>query len=218
MAGQPRQRDIDPPDLPRELGTAEPALRSGAAFDGVRAGQDLAVAEEVFDAVLSEAVFADVDFRGRRLLGLRATDVRFESCDLAGAVLDRARMTRVEFVGCRMTGTVFSGGQLQDVLIDSCIADLSTFRMVKAAYLTIRGTSLREADLYQAGLETSRIIDCDLAGADVSEATVPGLDLRGSRLAGLIRPSGLRGARVTSDQLIDLAAALAVEFGIEVAD
>lgn len=217
MTGRAARREVEPPDLPADLEHLYGGeLHPGAPLEAVRADSSFAVPPTVYDAVMTESVLSGVDLRERRLTGLRCSDVRFEGCDLAGARLEGATLTRVEFVRCRMTGTVLSGAQLQDVQILDCVANLIALRMAKANFLRIAGSSLREADLYQAALNTSRINECDLTGADFSQASVPDLDLRGSTLDGLVSPSSLRGASITTEQLFELSGPLASEAGITV--
>lgn len=219
MARRAARRDVEAPDLPPDLEPPPGAeLSSGAELHAVRADRSLVVPPTAYDVVITESVLAGVDLRERRLTGLRCRDVRLVDCDLAGARLDGATLTRVELVRCRLTGAQLSGAELQDVQVTDCVANLLALRMARASYLWITGSSLREADLYQATLATSRITDCDLTGADVTQASVPDLDLRGSTLEGLVSPSSLRGAVITAEQLFGLAGALAGEAGITVAD
>lgn len=211
-----RTRDVHPPDLPAELEELEGEVGSGAALDGVRAGRGLVVAPTAHDVVVSESVLEGVDLRNRRLTGLRGTDVQLVDCDLAGAVLDHAVLHRVSFQGCHLAGAVLSGARLQDVQLSGCTAPLLALRMSSASHLVVTDSVLREADLYEATLEASRITGCDLSGADVTRAKVPELDLRGSRLDDLVGALSLRGAVVTPDQLLGLAPALAADAGITV--
>jgi uncharacterized protein YjbI with pentapeptide repeats len=212
------RKAVEEPDLPSDLETVQPCeLVTGTTLEAVRV-EELTAASAVYDATVKESVLAGVDLSGRRLGGFRAVDVRFESCDLAGTVLEGASLTRVSFVRCRMTGTVLSGAQLQDVQLLDCSANMLALRMAQASRVLLTGSSLREADLYEAVLESTRIEHCDLSSADVSGVTAPGLDLRGSTLDALVGLSSLRGAVISTEQLFGIAHALAGELGLVVSD
>lgn len=212
----PRKRVPDAPDIPDVLDPAPGRLDSRALWECVRAGGDVEVGDQVADAELRESVWSSADLSGRRLTGFRSRDTRFEGCDLSGALLDGASLLRVEFVGCRMMGVVFSGATLQDVHIRDCRADLANLRMARADYLLVEDSSLREAEFYQASLARSALLGCDLHGANVRDCELTEVDLHGSSLAELRGALSLRGARISADQLLALAPALAAEAGIEI--
>jgi len=211
------RRDVAAPDLPpdlEDLGAVE--LGRGTVLEAGRADSSLVVGTTVYDVTIKECVLDGVDLKARRLPGLTCRDVVFEGCDLAGANLEGAKLTRVAFVRCRMTGAVLSGAELQDVRLVDCTAPMLGLRMAKAGHLSIADSMLREADFYEATLEDSAITASDLSAADFTRVQVPELDLRGSTLDGLVSPTSLRGAVITTDQLVALAPALAVDLGITV--
>ena len=60
-----------------------------------------------------------------------------------------------------------------------------------------------------------RFVDCNIDELNVAGATLSGVDLTGARLRSLIGVESLRGAIVSSEQLIDLAPILAAQLGLE---
>ncbi len=208
----------DPPDLPGSFDPAVQRLDDGALWDGVEAGDAVEVAGTTADVVLRETVWDKGDLSGRRLTGFRCRDVRFVGCDLSGTVLDGCDLTRVVFAECRMTGIVLSGGTLSNVHVSDCRADLANFRMARADYLRIEGTSLRAAEFYQARLTASALLDCDLSEANFTDATLADVDLHGSTVAAIHGALSLGGANIAPDQLISLAGALAAATGVHLTD
>ena len=59
---------------------------------------------------------------------------------------------------------------------------------------------------------------CRVAVLDVTRAALTRVDLRGAELSGLRGLASLRGATITSGQLLDLAPALAEHLGVTVVD
>jgi uncharacterized protein YjbI with pentapeptide repeats len=171
-----------------------------------------------------ELTWTDVIARGGRwsgatFSGFRATDVRFENCDLAGFVLQEdSSLRRVEFVGCRMTGAVFAGSHLRDVRFASCALDDANFRMVDGQDLAFEDCTLTGADFYAAKLSKVVMPQCDLRGVALTKATLSDVDLRGARLEDVVGADALRGATVDALQVISLARSLAVALGVTVVD
>lgn len=74
-------------------------------------GQDSTLSSARFDsAVLTGAVFENVDLRGASFFGATLTGVVFKDCDLSGADFTSAKLKGARFEGerCRIDGTVFS--------------------------------------------------------------------------------------------------------------
>lgn len=156
---------------------------------------------------------------GATIVNFRATDVRFENCDLAGFVLqEEVSLRRVEFVGCRMTGAVFAGAHLRDVTFSSCALDDANLRMIDAQDVTFEDCNLVEADMHAAKLSKVVIARCDLRGIEVSKSVMSEVDLRTSRLEDIKGADALRGATIDSVQVIALARSLAAALGLTVID
>ncbi len=171
-----------------------------------------------------EVDWADVLVRGGRWSGVtfdgfRATDVRFENCDLAGFVLQEdVSLRRVEFVGCRMTGAVLAGAHLRDVRFSACVLDDVNLRMVESQDVAFEDCSLVGADFYAAKLSKLTITASDLRRVDFTKATMHGVDLRSSRVEDVKGVGALRGATIDSLQTLALARSLALALGITVVD
>lgn len=208
----------DPPESPDRWDPAPATVESGAVWDGVEALSETDVPEHVADLDLRESRWVDADLSGRRFTGLRCRDTQFEHCDLSGAILDEAVLTRVTFANCRLTGTVLSGATLDDVRISDSRADLASLRMARAKFLLLENTVLHAADFYEFAGTGCGLIDCDLTGANFSDARLTGLRLHGSVLDDVTGALSLRGARISADQLVPMGAAVLAAVDIAVSD
>lgn len=148
----------------------------------------------------------------------RATDCRFEDCDLSGASLDDLRATRVAFVRCRMTGVVLASARLRDVTFEDCRLDDANLRMTTWERSRLSGCDLRGADLYAAKLGAAALTDCDLRGVELSKADLTGCRLHGARLEDVRGGASLRGVVLAGDQLVPAALALFADLGIVIDD
>lgn len=205
-----------PPDLPPEFDEAPASLQSRALWDCVEAGESVDVAAHVADVQLRECLWHKADLVGRRLSGLRATDVRFVGCDLSGALLEECRLTRVSFESCRLAGAVLSGAHLEDVHLLDCSADLIVLRMAHVSRSAAERCSLRGADLYQAELREVRLVDSDLSRTSFEGMAADGLRLNGSTVEEIIGARSLGGAHIDADQVVPIGAALVAELGLRI--
>ncbi|HYH31186.1 MAG TPA: pentapeptide repeat-containing protein [Pseudonocardia sp.] len=212
------KRRPEPPDLPDGLDPAPAVVGSGEVWDCVATGADVRVPEHVADLRVQESRWVGANLGGVRFTGLQCRDTEFVRCDLSGAVLDGAVLTRVVFTGCRLTGTVLDGAQLTDVRIADSAADLLGLRMARARFLLVEGTGLHGADLYEFDGEHCAFLGCDLGEASVDAARLVETDLHGSTLEDVRGALSLRGARISPDQIVPLAATLLDALGIQVTE
>jgi len=166
------------------------------------------VPKVVFDLEMVECLWRNVDATAATLKGLVCRDVVFEGCDFSGAVLEGAAVTRAQFIGCRLTGAIFSGAELNDVVVEGAIANLTNFRMSRSSFLWVQDTSLTDADFYGAHLRRGALLDCDLTGVNLSAAHIDGLCLHGSTL------EATRGAAALADAGVGIDAGQVVPFGV----
>jgi hypothetical protein len=84
--------------------------------------------------------------------------------------------------------------------------------------VTFQDCTVIELDLQEASVEAVRFDGCRLVEPQFGRGRYKALDLTGAELVSPHGVTGLRGARVSRLQLLDLGPALAAEAGIEVAD
>jgi len=126
----------------------------------------------------------------------RLADVTLNRCDLSACDFSEAVWHRVALTGCRGSSIELAGAQLRHVTFSECGIAASLWN--------------------HARLEGVRFPDCDLRGADFSNARVEDTDLRRARLDGLQGVGSLRGATIGVDQLVTLAPAVAAALGLHV--
>jgi len=116
----------------------------------------------------------------------------------AGAEMFGAELRRVTFRRCKLDSVNFRGAELADVTFDDC--------------------DLRDADFAGATLTRTAFPGSRLAKTDFTGVTMDATDLRGAELGIIIDAGSLRGATLSTAQLILLAPVLAETLGITVSD
>ncbi|MDE1674054.1 MULTISPECIES: pentapeptide repeat-containing protein [Nocardia] len=212
-------RELD--DLPyaRYLTDLDGDLEAEGDYDCVRVdGRELDDLD-VRHARFSESVFTMVAFTRGSLRYSRFADVWLRHVRWVGTELADTGWLDGEVVSGAMSGVDFAGANLRRVRFEGCKFDSVNFR----------GAQLREVSFVDCVLR-----DCDFADAALTDITVPGselvrLSLRQARLAKVdLRGAtaldftegldSLRGATITTLQLLDLAPAFARSVGITVQD
>jgi uncharacterized protein YjbI with pentapeptide repeats len=207
-------------DLPfaRSL-TAEPArLTPGEQYDSVHFDQAELAGEDgsgshfldcaltrltLSDCTLAQAQFADVWFSDVRLISAGLARTSWRGVTLTGAVIAGAEaygslLRRVRFDRCKLDSVNFRDCDLTDVTFDNCVlrnVDFSTARLTRVAFPASR-----------------------LSATTLVKVTLDRVDLRGAELGVTVDPTALRGAIVSTSQLLDLAPLLAESIGIVVSD
>lgn len=152
---------------------------------------------------LQRATLRDVWMRDVRLTGTSIAesnwlDVTVLASSLAGAQLFGATMRRVVFSGCKLDSVNFRGARLDEVRFDKCV--------------------LRDVDFADAQLTGCAFGGSDLTRTDFSRVRMDRTDLRDAQLGIIIDSQSLRGAIISSGQLVALAPALAETMGLVVSD
>jgi len=153
---------------------------------------------------LPRARFTDVWLSDTQLISVSAPhtswhDVTFSGAVLAGVEVFAAQLRRVTFAGCKLDSVNFRDADLADVTFDNCV--------------------LRNVDFGGARVKRAAFPQSRLTAARLVQTTLEQVDLRGAAELGLtVDPASLRGAIVTTAQLIDMAPVLADSIGIVVDD
>ena len=190
-----------------------------------------------------EGDYDGVELRGRDLTGQSADNARFLECRIVGCVLDDANLQRaqlaetvleevrahtlraiesgwrdVALTSCRLGAVTAYGSQLTRVRISGGKLDYLNLREATLTDVVLEDCTIGELDLVGAKLTRVTFEGCRVAVLDVTRAALTGVDLRGAELSGLHGLASLRGATITSGQLLDLAPALAEHLGLTIAD
>ena len=175
--------------------------------------------EDELAAELAVAVQLDgIDLAETRRAPLTIVDSVLRRCDLSAAVWQQVTLRQTELLDCRALGLRLSVDLAQDGYAEGCRFDHAVLRVGRVrGLLVFAGCDFTEAVV---GGDLSAVVftDCTFAGAEFAATAADGCDLRGSRLAGARGLLTLRGARVTADQTLAVAARLAAEAGLAVTD
>jgi uncharacterized protein YjbI with pentapeptide repeats len=217
---------VDEPKAPRINEIGSPELAAGAV-----------------DELESRGYYDRVDLSGLDLSGLDLTGARFEECLLARCSLEDTRLDAVRLLDCRLDGLNVAvlkaarpdwhGVELTGSRVGSAELYDGEWRSVtvtgaKLGYLNFRhstledvrfsGCTIEELDLGGATLNRVAFDDCTVETLTLQGARCTDLDLRGADLRGVNGVSGLAGATVGADQLLELAPLLAAELGVSVSE
>ncbi len=191
--------------------------------------------DERYDTVHFDGLeLPEPDGSGATFLECALTD-----CVVTGGGLRGATFNDVWIHGTRFVGTGLAESGWQDAALDSCVLAGAEAFGLRARRVVFRRCKLDSVNLRTAQLREVRFEDCllrdvDLAGARLSDVAFPGCTLEGLRLgrASLARVDlrdtahleladgydALRGAIISTIQLLELAPALARELGITVSE
>ncbi|GLW71772.1 hypothetical protein Kpho02_40710 [Kitasatospora phosalacinea] len=164
------------------------------AFTGVR----------IEEAKLRRAAFNEVWVHGGRMVGVDLAesewqDGEVDSTVLAGVSAYGSAVRRTVFRQCKLEAVNLRGAVLRDVVFEDCL---------------LRDVDLSEARLTDVSFPGSTLEEVHLRGATLKNA-----DLRTAARLGLPDAHlGLRGAIISTPQLLDLAPQFAHALGIAVKD
>jgi uncharacterized protein YjbI with pentapeptide repeats len=106
----------------------------------------------------------------------------------------------------------------QDVYLSGCRFDQATLRIERVRGLVVFDGCVFTDAVVAGDLSSVVFTDCGFDDAEFAATKADGCDLRSSRLAGARGLLTLRGARITGDQSVAIAARLAAESGFVVED
>ncbi len=145
---------------------------------------------------LADVAAADLDWAGRRALGLS--------------------LRRVELRRCRLTGAELAEATLGDVTFDECRVDLVGLRHATLERVVFRDCRMRDCDLSGATLKHVLFERCDLREATLSVSGLQRVELRACDLTGIRGAEALRGARMPWNDVLENAILFASLAGIEI--
>jgi uncharacterized protein YjbI with pentapeptide repeats len=193
-------------------------LTVGADYDGVHFDQ-LSLAEpRAASSQFIECAITGVSFQGGRLTKARFRDVLLRDVRLIATSLAESRWTDVTVADSIAAGAEVFGAELVRVTFRGCKLDSVNFRGARLTEVTFAGCELRDVDFAGATLVRTSFPDSRLARTDFTNVHLEATDLRGAELGLIIGPDSLRGAIVSTGQLVYLAPVLAETMGITVSD
>jgi uncharacterized protein YjbI with pentapeptide repeats len=207
-------------DLPyaAALQPHEGGLRPHGDYDGEHFDRLALDDPAAASARFLECAFTGVTMHGGQFRRARFIDVWLQDVQLVTTGLAETSWQDVTITGAVLAGTEAYGAQLNRVTLRGCKLDSVNFRDASLTDVTLDGCLLRDVDFGGASLARTVFTDCRLEKTDLSRVTLDQVDLRGAELGIIIGPNSLRGAIVTTGQLVMLAPLLADSLGITVSD
>ena len=165
-----------------------------------------------------ECAFSKVAIAGGKLQRARLRDVWMRDVRLTGTNVSESEWLDVTVLGCALAGAQLFGTELRRVTFSGCKLDSVNFRGARLHEVRFDGCVLRDADFADAQLTRCAFGGSQLARTDFSRARMEGTDLRNAELGIVIDAQSLRGAIISTGQLVALAPVLAETLGLTVAD
>jgi uncharacterized protein YjbI with pentapeptide repeats len=183
------------------------------------------------------ALFADATWPDERAGNIRFIESAFSSVDFGAGELRRSRFNDVWLRGCQLNGTDLAESNWLDAeLVTSVLAGTALFdaQFVRVNLFGCKlvGTNLRGAMLREVAFVNCTLRDVDFGEAKLTDVTFPGSTVTGLRFDQVTAKNvdfreateldihrgyeSLRGTRITTRQLLDLAPAFAQALGIKV--
>ncbi len=209
------------PDTPKELSAVTDLaslLRSDETLFGLNIDSADVSGIKLKSAAISESRLAKCNFSQAKIEKLHIRDCVFSNCDLTACLFADSSWHVAEIVGARCSGVQLHSSLMKNILFKNSKLDFANFRFTQLESVIFENCVINELDLYNATLKNVAFIDCDIENVQFSEAKLKGVDLSGSRIVSIKGLAGLKGASISSEQLILLAPCLARNIGIIIND
>lgn len=158
------------------------------------------------------------DLSSAQLEGLDFENVVVEDSVMLAANFGEASWYRATIANSRCSGVGLDRSTLKNVTFRGCKLDMANFRYARLSSVVFDGCVVNDMDFGSAELKNVVFTGCLVDGIDFTRAKLQNVDFRESTLVRVKRPSDLKGAVITSQQLIFLAPYLAHEAGMKVED
>ena len=207
-------------DLPFAAALAPHAggVAPGTEYDGLHFDRLSLDEPNAASSRFVECAFTRVSFQGGRLRRARFTDVLMRDVRLIATGLAETRWTNAALVASMAAGAEVFGAELRGVTFRGCKLDSVNFRGAGLTDVTFDDCELRDVDFAGATLTRTAFPASRLARTDFTGVTMEATDLRGAELGIIVDSSSLRGATISTGQLVLLAPVLAETLGITICD
>ena len=208
-------RAVHLPVIDDELGAGE--LDGELELQGVRleGGEHGGL---VGEGTIEGSVLNGVDLSAAKLNPLTLSDTRLRQVDLSNASLQQVVARRTELRSCRAIGVRLSLDLAADLSIVDCRLDYASIHVEKVKGIAVfERCSFREATI-SGDLSNTIFLDCDFASTEFRVRKATRCDLRTSRLNDARGLLTLKGATISTEQVVGASAMIASEAGLIVAD
>ncbi len=152
---------------------------------------------------MSDSKLTSVRLTGTTLERVRFVDVVLEDCELSGATIEAATLERTTIKRSRMSTLVAPDLTATDVVVEDVKADGAWLRMATLLRCDFHDCDLSAADLYSSKVTDSRILRCNLDGAELTSMKCERVAVHGSTFTDVHGAAGLRGVVIGSDQIVE---------------
>ncbi|HSX42700.1 MAG TPA: pentapeptide repeat-containing protein [Candidatus Saccharimonadales bacterium] len=159
-----------------------------------------------------------VSLTGLVLERLEISDAVCTKLESAGLRGHKARLLRVQISDSRMTGSELGGGSFEDCTFRNIKFDEAGFRFATFKRVHFENCMLRAADFGNARFTHVTFSSCDLTDTNFTSAHCSSVDIREQDIVAAKGVLGLKGATISSEQLMQLAPLLAAELGFRLED
>ncbi|HEU5159569.1 MAG TPA: pentapeptide repeat-containing protein [Streptosporangiaceae bacterium] len=192
--------------------------RPDETYDAIHVDGGTVAAPDAAHARFLECAFTQVTFDGGTARRARLSDVWLREVRMIAVDLAETEWLDATLLDCVLAGTEAYGADLRRVVFRGGKLDSVNFRDATLTDVRFENCVLRDVDLGGATLERVRFPGCRLSEVELTGVTLTKVDLRGAELDIVGGHESLRGATISTAQLIDLAPALARSLGITVRD
>lgn len=202
------ERVIDPSFLEKDLDNLESASLEGLSLADISLHNFSLVDSSIYKCDFSLADMEKFDLN----------NIVIKDCIMSSAKFSESSWHIASIMNSRCSGIQLNQSVLKNIRFENCKLDIANFRFAKLTNVVFDTCVINEMDFYGAELKHVRFIDSDIDKVDFSQSKLVDVDLRESSIITVKRPSDLKGATITTQQLIQLSPQLAAEANIEVKD
>ncbi|WP_218221895.1 pentapeptide repeat-containing protein [Nesterenkonia sp. Act20] len=181
--------------------------------------------------ILEDADLSAADLSGGRLTECVLRSVTMGDADLTAASVVESSWERVNSAHLKAPRSTWRDVTLQDsrlgvaelhdagisgLVVRGCKLDLVNLRNAVLADVHFEDCAIGELDISGARANRVRFTGCTVGTLEARQARLKDVDLRGAQLHRLVGLAGLKGAAISSEQLLDLAPSLAAHLGLVV--
>ncbi len=188
-------------------------LESGGEYSHLKVAA-VELKESVKGVYLKTCELNHCDISGLGLPETTLKECSLLTCEAVGTDCNRAYIEDTVLIGSRCSGIKLYESKQKLVTYTDCKLDMANFSNARLRKVRFENCLLQNADLTNVVFDRVEMVGCELERANFSNAQIKNLDLRGSKLAGVIGTTSLKGAIVTYDQLLELAPSLAQDVGL----
>lgn len=207
------------PSLPKSLAP----LNLSSISDETESIEDSSLDNLVIDIShrnfsITRSLINKSDFTASDLEGLGLDNVIVKNCTITAGKFSEASWHTVLVSNSRCSGIQLDRSTLKNVTFRGCKLDIANLRYARLTNVLFDSCVIDEMDLYNAELKNVRFVNCEINNLELQNTKMKNVDLRESTLIRVKRVADLKGALITSEQLIFLSPQLAQQSGITVED